>query len=137
MRSGADLQDIMMKMYKTVTFDFLKLWGQYLQNLQTTKQELIAWSVLPENFSADIFAFGPVLTRTAQALPNTKALFAFDGKRTDNGIILLNNKRYSHTILNHLPQSEQTHIPHILTFQTDKSPKQLTQAIAESLQHTT
>ncbi len=73
MRYGGDLQEIMMRLYKDVSLEFLQLWGHLLANLQLSDDKVCAISQLARDYiNIDNLTISAALRRTAQSLPNTK-----------------------------------------------------------------
>ncbi len=132
MRSGADLQQIMMQMYKTVTFDFLKLWGKYLQNLQTGGGGRVVWSFLKTDVSADNEELSAALARTAKLLPESRILLALPEKsKHATGAVMLPNTDDFSIFAETLGQTAKLGSEHIFSFISNKPTSKFIEEIIE------
>ncbi len=68
MQSGGDLQAIMLALYKTVSFDFLRSWGDVLDKLTLSPSKRVAAAFVTKDY--DIPLLSLILQRTAQFLPH-------------------------------------------------------------------
>ncbi len=77
MQRGADLQTIMLALYKTVSFDFLRLWGGILDRLTLRAAGRIATAHVAPLYGDDPMLLSLMLMRTAQFLPHIHVLGVF------------------------------------------------------------
>ena len=47
MEKGADIDDLVFKLVRQNNFNLLKLWGEYLQNMQIDKESRFVWAAVP------------------------------------------------------------------------------------------
>ncbi len=83
MRSKADLQEIMLTLYKTVSFDFLRLWGGFLNKLTLHASGKVATATITPLYEDDPNLLSLILTRTAQFLPQADVIIALWSKASD------------------------------------------------------
>lgn len=87
MRYGADLQEIMMRLYKDVSLEFLQLWGLMLSHLILSPNKICAITILPTpQPSTATLTIVAGLHRTAQSLPQVQILIALWSIADDDAI---------------------------------------------------
>lgn len=134
MRSGGDLQTIMLALYKTVSFDFLRLWGGILDNLTLSDSGRVATAIVPPLYSDDPLLLSLMLLRTAQFLPDVHVLGVFWSGTHDtqtHGMVLPTQSSLVTSLpsffatVSHAPHDclliDTPDAPHVLTAQLDRA----------------
>ncbi len=89
---GADLQDIMVPLYKKVTFKTLQLWGIFLQHITAHCDDRLLIATVPSFFGNDLTMTAGILSRTlAYRDDDTVVCALWYARNKLNGILLTAN----------------------------------------------